>query len=488
MSNARAVRLQLVVLSIVVSSCATPHSANRTGHALAELPAVSSLRAGWNAVKTGGGTACADGSDYSFFVRPADTSRVLVLFQGGGMCVNAADCARRQMYVSAISSDLDASTSGGVLSFDNAENPFADYTMVVVPYCTGDLHLGDRDNTYRMPSPDSTTREVLIRHRGQANAQAVLTWIRANFRTPSRIFVIGTSAGAFAAPFYGSRFAELFPRAGIVALGDAAGLHQLKGSSIEFGNWGLPKALRRFRGWRSFPTQWGVPDMYITAARAAPRVRLVQIDHAWDQNQGAWIARLGKSAADLPGSLRSNRAEIAKQVDTFRSFTLGGLFHTVTTSSAFYSHHTDGRRVRDWVATIESGDMPTSVDCTTCWRPGLTFTSADLRYIDAAIGLLSSPSAWNPQDTTRCASDGPYSLRCALQRAARTDPPTEAGDQAVLYAAMERLGGRVPPSDRSRSYNPIRLFNDRPGAAFAEITALLHDVRALIRADLDARR
>jgi hypothetical protein len=37
---------------------------------------------------------------------------------------------------------------GGILDFDRADNPFADYSFVYVPWCTGDLYLGDITREY----------------------------------------------------------------------------------------------------------------------------------------------------------------------------------------------------------------------------------------------------------------------------------------------------------------------------------------------------
>src|SRR5687768_10643547 len=163
MTSGLVARFPMALLGLLLSNCVAQRTLDRNENAVVERNAVSSLSAGWNALKPGGRTSCADGSDYSFFVRPADTTRVLLFFQGGGACWNGEDCERRQTYTSAISSAFDARQIGGILDFDNRENPFANYTMVVVPYCTGDLHLGERDNTYVVKAPDATVREVLIR-------------------------------------------------------------------------------------------------------------------------------------------------------------------------------------------------------------------------------------------------------------------------------------------------------------------------------------
>ena len=48
-------------------------------------------------------------------------------------------------------------------------------------YCTGDVHLGDRDAPYTVSNDQGEKRQFTIHHRGQVNAMAVLKWVQANF-------------------------------------------------------------------------------------------------------------------------------------------------------------------------------------------------------------------------------------------------------------------------------------------------------------------
>jgi hypothetical protein len=52
------------------------------------------------------------------------------------------------------------------------ENPFLDYNIVFVPYCTGDFHLGDRVVTWNVDGGGRAT----MRFKGAANARAALNW------------------------------------------------------------------------------------------------------------------------------------------------------------------------------------------------------------------------------------------------------------------------------------------------------------------------
>ena len=51
----------------------------------------------------------------------------------------------------------------GISDFQNAENPFADWYQVFIPYCTGDVHWGNNTETYVPEMGDPIT----IHHRGK---------------------------------------------------------------------------------------------------------------------------------------------------------------------------------------------------------------------------------------------------------------------------------------------------------------------------------
>jgi hypothetical protein len=93
------------------------------------------------------GAQCADGSDYSFWVRfaprGARLDRVLVGLQGGGVCLFESDCAARRisqpgLFTAADDEPLDT----GIASNDPAESAFADWTKVYLPYCNQDVFAG----------------------------------------------------------------------------------------------------------------------------------------------------------------------------------------------------------------------------------------------------------------------------------------------------------------------------------------------------------
>lgn len=72
-----------------------------------------------------------------------------------------------------------------------------DATIVFVPYCTGDVHGGDRVATYPSLLPDAPA--VTWHHVGRANVAAFLTRLGPTFPDPAKLVVAGASAGGFGA-------------------------------------------------------------------------------------------------------------------------------------------------------------------------------------------------------------------------------------------------------------------------------------------------
>ena len=131
------------------------------------------LTDGWNTIEPGGETICSDGSPYRFFVRPADPTKVLFYLQGGGGCWFGGNCDPdlEPTYKIDVSED-DPAQAHGIFAFQEADNPFSDYSVVMAPYCTADVHIGDVVKAYAAPETDEhEAHDVTIHHRGWTNGR-----------------------------------------------------------------------------------------------------------------------------------------------------------------------------------------------------------------------------------------------------------------------------------------------------------------------------
>merc|ERR1712160_157237 len=153
-----------------------------------------------------------DGSAFSFyFSKPTqkkeNRDKILIEFLGGGACWNTDTCGQQSdslaisetwnAFVGYSCSETQAlmSSYGESTSFLCArqvgEVDFTEYNTIIVPYCTQDVHMGDRFMAYDGGE---------VYHHGAHNMNSVLQWIYVNFPNPSHIALTGCSAGATSLP------------------------------------------------------------------------------------------------------------------------------------------------------------------------------------------------------------------------------------------------------------------------------------------------
>jgi hypothetical protein len=87
------------------------------------------------------------------------------------------------------------------------KSPFYGWTMLYVPYATGDFHSGNGDFTY----PDQEGREQVFHACGNRNLHLCIDFIKQFCPTPDKLAVLGCSAGGFGTAFVGNDILESFP-------------------------------------------------------------------------------------------------------------------------------------------------------------------------------------------------------------------------------------------------------------------------------------
>ncbi len=138
---------------------------------------------------SGGGPICIAGTQFSAFTRKGNPSRLLIFEQGGGACwQDFYNC-------NILSEDQEPPTAPvGIWDFDSKDNPFADYSIVYMPYCDGSVFSGDND----VVDPNFPFGPVRF-HRGLRNQSAAMDLALATFPNASRVTVAGSSAGGVGA-------------------------------------------------------------------------------------------------------------------------------------------------------------------------------------------------------------------------------------------------------------------------------------------------
>lgn len=325
---------------------------------------LATLSRGWNRIPGRPGTGCAFDSTFAFRVRPGLPDKVLIFLNGGGACWRAQDCdpKGRPAFTTDADSANDPSVRTGIFDVRNPENPVADYTMVFISYCSGDMHLGTREVDYEVKGAGGTTRSFAVRHGGAANVESALDWVYNNIRSPRLIFVAGMSTGAVASPVYASKIARHYPRARVVQLGDGAGAYRSPMASVVFAGWGATDYLQDDQAFRSIDSaDVSFERLYLAPGRAAPRVRYAQFNFADDAIQLATLDKLGVKGTPLPRLLATNLEELGNRLPWFHSYTAPGRTHTILRSNAFYTLTVGGITFKDWLSGMLDGDATIDV-------------------------------------------------------------------------------------------------------------------------------
>jgi Pectinacetylesterase len=320
----------------------------------------------WQQVVPGGDCMCSDGSQFSFWVREANPNKVLFYFQAGGACFTAEMCAQdgsdgsEELYTPALGPGGDPPTQwDGIFDFADERNPFADYSVVYVPYCTGDGHLGNATTEY---APGLT-----IQHKGYVNGTAALDHLAVTFPDATEIVVAGVSAGAFATPVYGGLVSDRLPDADITVLADGSGATppDVAGLSVRLADvWGTGNAIPDWPENAGLTAeQWtSTPELFMQSGRHDPDITFARHDYAYDDTQELFASYAGVPANDLLSMLDANETRIEEAVNLL-TYMAPGDDHGVFLYESFYTEEVNGEKLVDWVSRLVEGETVNDVHC-----------------------------------------------------------------------------------------------------------------------------
>ncbi len=351
--------LLLVALAATVASCGDNNG--NAGAAATTAPSTTATAGdqGWERVVPGGDCRCSDGSEFSFWVRKANPKKVVFYLQDGGACFSAKTCAPdSDLYQ--MKANEGPTGEGGMFDFADERNPFADYSVVFVPYCTADVHIGDATTRY---APGLT-----VHHKGYVNGTAALDRLAATFPGATEVVVVGESAGSVAAPLYAGLVSDRLPHARITALADGSGSYpDLPRFNEIIAAWGAGNALPAWAE-NAGPTakQWSFPGLFIQSGRHDPKIVFARHDYAYDEHQELWYPIAGIPAKDLLSLIYRNETQIERAGVKLLSYIAPGNEHTVLSDGSFYTEKVNGQPLVDWVIRLIAGKPVDDVHCNDC--------------------------------------------------------------------------------------------------------------------------
>lgn len=359
----------LLILSAFILSCTQADKSSKSDLPGEPSTFLSTLADSvWNTIETGGKTICADGSDYYFLVRKGAPDKVIIYFQGGGACWDSYTCSNPidtiepNFYLKSISPNM--KSNQGIFDASNPENPFQDWTIVAIPYCTGDVHLGNIDQQYPLPSGDSMT----IYHRGMTNTNAVFDWMKAQKIDPAKIFLSGTSAGGYASIAYVDDVYQKFENAKIYQLTDCSVLVTENATAMA-DPWNATPLLEHGLG----PNKDLINATYqaLGSTFNDDRVIYSQINSMYDEVMFFYYMVMqnieepsredvAKFASSRIASIAETDAKIKNHFvfsTDFNPNDRGMTPHTFISSDRFYTAEEDGIPLIDWVRALVTDEL-----------------------------------------------------------------------------------------------------------------------------------
>ncbi len=324
----------------------------------------------WHSVALGPTTVSGDGSRYALYVRRGTTPHVIIHFSGGGACWDDHSAARpitplrvargytrdlRAFYFASLTRLFPTGLTG-LANRRDPSNAFRDWTIVFIPYSTGDLHVGDTVRTYtgRRGAFD-------VHHNGRNNVTAALAWVFENLPDPGKVLVSGESSGAWASAFYAPVVADHYAGTPVYCLSDGVGIRSTRWPELLDDVWRAETAARLGFEIGTEPYEDALVHRLDDRARD---ITYLHCNTLFDDTLPRFGAALDRRSTatdafidDWAAGTRRSIATLADADLRYRYFltdwghhaTRHTTAHTITTNSLFTRCTADGVSFADWL-------------------------------------------------------------------------------------------------------------------------------------------
>ncbi len=164
---------------------------------------------------------CRDGSSTGLGVRlNPDSNKVVIYLEGGGACFHGESCVINDtLFANWDQTKFDgwklATGGAGIFDSSRSDNPFQDWNIIYVPYCTGDVHAGAREH---VDVPGGPKDQMFV---GYTNIGHYLQRLVPTFARAEQVVLTGISAGGVGAAFNYDRVAQAFCNSKVTLLDDS---------------------------------------------------------------------------------------------------------------------------------------------------------------------------------------------------------------------------------------------------------------------------
>jgi hypothetical protein len=180
------------------------------------------------------GAVCRDGSPAGYYFRPGSDPSLLIFLNGGGVCyddffcgINPANVNESLPGETLVGATLDQVSGAllpmrqtppedGILSRD-ARNPMHDFSMMFVPYCTGDVFAGTKRDAPVITSEIMPPQQFV----GYTNLGLFYDDLDPGVTGAETVVFAGASAGSFGVLLNYDRTQEFFKESEVLAVADS---------------------------------------------------------------------------------------------------------------------------------------------------------------------------------------------------------------------------------------------------------------------------
>ena len=329
-------------------------------------PAIDTPPLEWKYIEVPG-TVCMNGEVAGFGIsHNPDSKDLMIYLEGGGACFNDV-CDFSAFSIPFIP------PPDGIFNRQNPGNPVKDWSMIYVPYCTGDIHGGDKD---------TELGGQVRKFHGYRNIGKYLEQWAPKFADADRVLLTGISAGGFGAGLNAVQVADAFlPGPQMIVIDD---------SGPPLTNEVIPPCLQQ-----TFREVWGLDDTILaecggdcpdlddfasgTIAHALakyPEMRFGLFSNTADTvirlfMGFGWGNGMHDNCGGVPVSVPPKVYEEgllalrAQYMETASTYYIGqsqvlynfGQGHTVLRSPSFWTTVIDGVPLPEWVSGVIDGEI-----------------------------------------------------------------------------------------------------------------------------------
>jgi hypothetical protein len=309
---------------------------------------------------------CRDGSSTGLGVRlNPGSNKVVIYLEGGGACFHGDSCLINDtLFKNWDETKFNgwklATGSGGIFDASRSDNPFQDWNIIYVPYCSGDVHAG---NAEHVDVPGGPKDQMFV---GYRNIGHYLQRLVPTFSHAEQVVITGISAGGVGAAFNYDRVAAAFCHSRVTLLDDSGPVMsddyltpclQQRWRDLWNLDSTIPKDCTACRG----PDGGGLINYlpYLTKKHGSDKLGIISANqdgvislffgYGANNCQGLTGPSAGMSGATFEEGLEDVRSRYIMSAPNWGSYLIDSSSHTWLNALAFFNTTVDGVPLPRWV-------------------------------------------------------------------------------------------------------------------------------------------